>query len=64
MLAVNRRTAWLFWPVSVAGMSRTGHYLMYEVAALPVSVAVTSRVGPYLLHEAAGLARVGGRYEP
>ena len=28
------RMAWLFWPVSLAVMSRIGRYLLPEVAAL------------------------------
>ena len=34
VLAVTCCVAWLFWPVSLAGMSRIGRYLPYEVAVL------------------------------
>ena len=34
MLAVACRVSWLFWPVSVAVMSRVGRYLPYGVAVL------------------------------
>ena len=34
VLAVMCRMAWLFWPVSVAVMSRIGRYLPYGVAVL------------------------------
>ena len=34
MLAVICRMVWLFWPVSLAAMSRVGRYLLYGVAAL------------------------------
>ena len=54
----------LFWPASVAVMSRIGRYLLSEVAALAVSVAVISRVARYLPCGVAVLARIGGRYEP
>ena len=35
---------WLFWPVSVAVMSRIGRSLLYEVADL---ACIGGRVGPY-----------------
>ena len=34
VLAVSCRMAWLFWPASLAVMSRIGRYLLCEVAAL------------------------------
>ena len=34
MLGVTRRVVWFFWPVSLAGMSRIGRYLLYEEAVL------------------------------
>ena len=34
MLAARCRTAWLFWPVSLAVMSRVGRYMSYGVAAM------------------------------
>ena len=43
-MAVTRRTAWLFWPVSLAGMSRIGRYLPYGVAVL---ARVPGRYEPY-----------------
>ena len=43
VLAVNCRMPWLFWPVSLAVMSRTGRYLLYEVAAL---ARIGGRYGP------------------
>ena len=70
--------AWLFRPVSVAGMSRVGRYLQYEVAGLariggryepywPGSYlqygAIRSRSGRYLPYGVAVLGRSGGRYE-
>ena len=44
VLAVMRRMAWLFWPVSLAVMSRIGRYLLYEVAAL---ARIGGRYEPY-----------------
>ena len=44
MLAVICRTAWLFWPVSLAVMSRIGRYLPYGVAAL---ARIAGRHKPY-----------------
>ena len=38
------RMAWLFLPVSLAGMSRVGRYLLYEVAVL---ARVGGRYEPY-----------------
>ena len=35
--------AWLFWPVTVAAMTRTGRYLLSEVAAL---ARITGRYEP------------------
>ena len=57
--------AWLFWPVSLAVMSRVGRFLGC-VAWLfwPVSLAVVSRIGRYVQCEVAALAHIGGRYEP
>ena len=49
---------WLFWPVSVAVMTR-----IWALLAV-VSVAAMSRTGRYLLCEVAVLARIAGRYEP
>ena len=54
VLAVMCRTEWLFWPVSLAVMSRTGRYV-------PCGM---SRVGRGLPYGVAALARIGGRYEP
>ena len=56
--------AWLFWPVSVAAMSRIGRYWLYEAAALARVGGLMSRVGRYSPHGVAVLARTGGRYEP
>ena len=56
--------AWLFWPVSVAAVSRVGRYLLREVVVRPVSVAGVSRSGRYLPYGVAVLARIAGRYEP
>ena len=53
--------AWLFWPVSVAVVSRVGRYLRYEVAVL---ARVGGRYEPYcgyLPYGVAVLARIGGR---
>ena len=44
VLAVICRTAWLFWPVSLAAMSRIGRYLLYEVAVL---ARIAGRYEPY-----------------
>ena len=43
-MAVIRRTAWLFGPVSLAVMSRVGRYLLYEVAVL---ARIAGRYEPY-----------------
>ena len=56
--------AWLFWPVSVAVMSRSGRYLLYEMLLWPGPLAAMSRTGRYLPYGVAVLARIGGRYEP
>ena len=37
--------AWLFWPVSVAAMSRVGRYVLHEGAAL---ARIAGRYEPYL----------------
>ena len=63
--------AWLFWPVSLAVMSRIGRYLLYGVAVL---ARVGGRYGPYWLLfcrvkrlcwpvSVAGMTRIG-RYSP
>ena len=36
---------WLFWPVSLAVMSRAGRYLLHEEAAL---ACIAGRYEPYL----------------
>ena len=56
MLAVIGRRVWLFWPGSVAGMSRAGRYL-------PYGVTVLGRIGRDLMSEVVVLARAGGRAE-
>ena len=43
-LAVICCVAWLFWPVSLAVMSRIGRYLLYEVAAM---ARIVGRYGLY-----------------
>ena len=63
MLAVICRRVWLFWPVSVAVMSRTVRYCV-KWLFWPVSLAVMSRIGRYLPYGVAVLARIAGRYEP
>ena len=56
-----RRTPWLFWPVSLAVMSRIGRYLLYEVA---VPARIAGRYDPYWPLFVALLARIADRYEP
>ena len=43
-LAVIPRTKWLFWPASLAAMSRIGRYLLCEVAVL---ARIAGRYEPY-----------------
>ena len=49
---------WLFWPVSLAVMSRIGCYLLCEGAGLARVAAGMSRIGRYLLYEVAALDRI------
>ena len=44
LLAATCCMKWLLWPVSVAVMSRSGRYLLYEEAAL---ARIGGRYGPY-----------------
>ena len=43
-MAVICRMVWLFWPASLAVMSRIGRYLLYEMAVL---ARVAGRHEPY-----------------
>ena len=63
-MAVICCVKWLFWPVSLAVMSRIGRYLPYGVAVLAVSAAAMARSGRYLPCGVAAPARIAGRYEP
>ena len=51
-------------PVSVAGVSRIGRYLLYEVAVLARIAGCYEPYWPHLLYEVAVLARIAGRHEP
>ena len=55
--------AWLFWPVSVAVMSRSGHYLLSEVVVLARIGGRYGRTGR-LPWGVVALAPIGGRHEP
>ena len=56
---------WLLWPVSVAAVSRTGLYLLHEMAVL---ARIAGRYEPYwpffVPYGVAVLARIGGPYDP